>query len=780
MPFVFLDPFLDYPSFLSLGKLCIKMKMYKRSIKNATLQPGSTENGNRVVKETRDSSGKHARDYTVLHRSSWDNILVFLCSSLGFSAELLGMDTLNVICQSINQSIQGLQEKRILQALHYRVAHFSAISSDEHHKIQATVEDDLITTFIHQLKEGDVFIISDFKVKPNRGLVRVTRHRFRILFKCSTSVVAVASTVIPNPGLSLTSMNQIPWFKSNFYEPDSLERPPVVILQSFKIKVNRDKVSLQNVINISRVLINPDMQKTVNFLNQYGIASHHFSRLCSNEVGDLVCVIDDESFDWKLIRTIDNLKENNEDGQFFMVGKIKEIVEDPECYRIKILVKDGTSCGMFVLDSAATKLLGRTCSDVFLLLEDEMDDVNSDSAFSPIFENFSQYGQLRSYDNQVISGVPIQLHSIKEMLADILCAKIYSSTSRNICFLIGEIIDVLKHQKWWYYCCLCNAPVSHVGNIFYCYLCRVECVDAIRRYWIKIIVSHSNGSNIFILENDESKDDYTVPNSMISQLMNKKIVFIVDPRPVGYELNTSLHVVHAICDDIDIVKFSEDSTHNQQQKFHLDPFVPHFPFEFKNPVEFQSNASIQCSSSSSPPVDQVSPISVLNWNCWMINHDFHARILSSQGSNLFENHQPLTIREELRSAFGQCENIVEAVERMDECLYGSILRYKSIERLKPIGKYSVLGASGGISDFQQILRYLDELILNVTIFSRSALGAILAARAVFVCGVVDLNVDFELELCRVFDLMRFRGSSLASSADDNSSHGIKLDENEVW
>ncbi|XLU24916.1 hypothetical protein S245_060982, partial [Arachis hypogaea] len=191
--------------------------------------------------------------------------------------------------------------------------------------------------------------------------------------------------------------------------------------------------------------------------------------------------------------------------------------------------------------SPATKLLGRTCSDIFLLLEDEIDriehrycpqffhkllgkeiifkvqakrisaqgycgtfkvinvisdarffhklqadqcikDVSSDSAFSPIFEDFSRYGQLRCYENQVICGVPIQLHSIKEILADILCAKIYSSASRNdhICILIGEIIDVLKHQKWWYYCCLCNAPVSHVGNVFYCYLCRVECVDAIR------------------------------------------------------------------------------------------------------------------------------------------------------------------------------------------------------------------------------------------------------------------------------------------------------------
>ncbi|KAJ1422028.1 Small GTPase superfamily [Sesbania bispinosa] len=43
--------------------------------------------------------------------------------------------------------------------------------------------------------------------------------------------------------------------------------------------------------------------------------------------------------------------------------------------------------------------------------------------------------------------------------------------------------------------------------------------------------------------------------------------------------------------------------------------------------------------------------------------------------------------------------------------YGSTLRYKSVERLKPVGKHSLLGASGEISDFQEILRYLDELIL---------------------------------------------------------------------
>ncbi|XP_024976764.1 proteasome subunit beta type-4-like isoform X2 [Cynara cardunculus var. scolymus] len=44
--------------------------------------------------------------------------------------------------------------------------------------------------------------------------------------------------------------------------------------------------------------------------------------------------------------------------------------------------------------------------------------------------------------------------------------------------------------------------------------------------------------------------------------------------------------------------------------------------------------------------------------------------------------------------------------------YGSTIRYKSVERLKQVGKHSLLGASGEISDFQEILRYLDELILH--------------------------------------------------------------------
>lgn len=43
--------------------------------------------------------------------------------------------------------------------------------------------------------------------------------------------------------------------------------------------------------------------------------------------------------------------------------------------------------------------------------------------------------------------------------------------------------------------------------------------------------------------------------------------------------------------------------------------------------------------------------------------------------------------------------------------YGSTLRNKTVDRIQQVGKHSLIGASGDISDFQEILRKLNELIL---------------------------------------------------------------------
>lgn len=45
--------------------------------------------------------------------------------------------------------------------------------------------------------------------------------------------------------------------------------------------------------------------------------------------------------------------------------------------------------------------------------------------------------------------------------------------------------------------------------------------------------------------------------------------------------------------------------------------------------------------------------------------------------------------------------------------YGSTKRYKSVERIKRINDHVVLAASGELSDFQYILKLLDELTTGV-------------------------------------------------------------------
>lgn len=53
------------------------------------------------------------------------------------------------------------------------------------------------------------------------------------------------------------------------------------------------------------------------------------------------------------------------------------------------------------------------------------------------------------------------------------------------------------------------------------------------------------------------------------------------------------------------------------------------------------------------------------------------------------------------------DGIVMAADNLGS--YGSLLRFNNIERLIKVGKETVVGVSGDISDFQQIERILDEL-----------------------------------------------------------------------
>jgi len=61
-----------------------------------------------------------------------------------------------------------------------------------------------------------------------------------------------------------------------------------------------------------------------------------------------------------------------------------------------------------------------------------------------------------------------------------------------------------------------------------------------------------------------------------------------------------------------------------------------------------------------------------------------------------------------------------------DCLasYGSLARFKDVQRLHEVGKYTVIGASGDMSDFQYLQYTLDELLISqdVTIADGHTLG----------------------------------------------------------
>ncbi|QHO58855.1 uncharacterized protein DS421_3g94120 [Arachis hypogaea] len=436
------------------------------------------------------------------------------------------------------------------------------------HKIQATIRDQLISNFAVSLNEGDVYLMTHFTVVPNTGLNRVTKHRFRLLFQYNTSVVSVVSPRIPHSGLCFASIDEIDQMTKddNFLidfvviiigvrkerdvasygklvkavvlevfadgkrvqcnvfgnacdmlEYDELQkypRSPLVFLESFKIKAIEGGVILQNVINVSRLFINPDIPESVEFLSsQYG-----FSRLVTNDLGYLVSKVDGDYFNPKEISNIQDLHSDNGDPHYFVIGIIKEVIDESDwwyytcvcghavvehedlylcdacgsCvehvmvkYGIRVKIQDGGCTVLFVLlDSAATKLFGRTCSEAFLRIEEEF-------SVDP-----SVLAVCRSYSPQMFDDV-VGKETVFKVEIDSVVDPDYSS-----CFKIGS----------------------------YC----------------KVVLL-----------------------KLISSLLHKKVVFMVDARPVGYEMNRSVYIVQQIWDDASVINVFEAAVEMNEHKIHV-------------------------------------------------------------------------------------------------------------------------------------------------------------------------------------------------------------------
>ncbi|QHO53362.1 uncharacterized protein DS421_2g47310 [Arachis hypogaea] len=371
-------------------------------------------------------------------------------------------------------------------------------------------------------------------------------------------------------------------------------RSPLIVLESFKIKAIEGRVILQNVINVSRLFINPDISESVEFLSRFSVASYGFSRLVTNDFGYLVSKVDGDYFNPKEISNIQDLHVDNGDTHYFVIGTIKEVMDEPDwwyyscvcshaivehedlylcdacgsCvehvmvkYGIRVKIRHGGCAVLFVvLNNAATKLFEKTCSEAFLMIEEEF----------PV--DHSVLAVCRSYSPQMFDDVIGEEKVFKvEILSAVdpdysWCFKIVNVFSNNPePAATDDYINVRLHGSIF--------PPIYDSYLQYAtgkdYKTQVVCDNSIQSETIEDIITDLISPNRYYSDAENGSYSKVVPLKLISSLLHKKVVFIIDGRPVGYEMNRSVYIVQQIWDDPSIINVFEAAVEMNEHKIHV-------------------------------------------------------------------------------------------------------------------------------------------------------------------------------------------------------------------
>ncbi|RYR59638.1 hypothetical protein Ahy_A05g025547 [Arachis hypogaea] len=226
-------------------------------------------------------------------------------------------------------------------------------------------------------------------------------------------------------------------------------------------------------------------------------------------------------------------------------------------------------------------------------------------------------------------------------------------------FVIDKIKAVIDDLDWWFFSYICGHLVAGDDSVFHCQLCSRDVEHIIVRYKMKLIVEDETSTAIFVLMDNvatklfgktcfdyflqleqkiEAPYDYTILVRIVYEFINKKLLFVVDARIVGYELNTSLYVINSVCDYISFVNFLEDVAAIYDHKlFNLDGEIPHIPLEKSYGVHMYSDSLNNAISNSSDISCNWSPISVLKSNVWLVEDNNYRNIKISNNSDKVED-----------------------------------------------------------------------------------------------------------------------------------------------
>ncbi|QHO16028.1 Replication factor-A carboxy-terminal domain protein [Arachis hypogaea] len=349
-------------------------------------------------------------------------------------------------------------------------------------KIQATVKEPYISIFVDDLYVGGAFCMTSFSVVPNIGIMKMTHHRFKLLFQKGTTVIPEPSLQIRDSGFSFCSMFEILEKKSDYHYLIDF----IGVITSVRHQTEVDYYGKKLKLMILEIYAD-------------GVQKHSHD--------NFYCQVCDKN--------IDNVIAS---------------------YRVKIIVEDSTSSGIFVLlNAAATKLFGKSCSVALDQFQKELNDFNH-----PLHPAFFE----------VVVG--------KELILKIEFTELIKEEFG------GMFKDTFQAPA---YTPICEADF-HYSEIEK-YTSRIPFDASIDANNIDEMLLDSISTGFNCATPDPTNTERKVPPELGNYLIQRKMVFMIDPRPLGYQYNTSVYMVHRICDDMSLVNLFEAaaSMHDKKEYF---------------------------------------------------------------------------------------------------------------------------------------------------------------------------------------------------------------------
>ncbi|XP_058746876.1 uncharacterized protein LOC131619844 [Vicia villosa] len=327
-------------------------------------------------------------------------------------------------------------------------------------KIQASVRKALLSRFENKIREGTVYNFKSFSVAANTGGYRTTKHQFKLNLQNGTVVTEMlwefwlrldvkefmrrivlpekcccACTVLDVVGIlasvgrervyeknRVTTKYKVIELESNGMKLECTLFGPcvaelnaylqsgypgnvVVLAQYFKVKMYNGKIQLQNAMNCTKLMFNPEIPEANSFkLNDnIGSPTQPFSYM--KDSSDLS--LEEEFLNLSQRKTIEELKDCQNEMVCVVLGTIKHVIGGndwryaahacnrgvvadskrlscPKCnkhvwtivtrYRVKLRVIDETDSATFVLfDHDCCLLTNKTCFDLIEEINPELE-----------------------------------------------------------------------------------------------------------------------------------------------------------------------------------------------------------------------------------------------------------------------------------------------------------------------------------------------------------------------------------------------------------------------